>query len=64
MENSCSDKTACADERELPQAATQSVRREIESVQLFGGCKALLIRHAGECYTLRRTSKGKLILTK
>lgn len=39
-------------------------QREIDSKQLFGGAKALFIRHDGERYTLRRTSKGKLILTK
>ena len=42
----------------------KAVRREIESMQLFGESRELLIRHDGECYTLRRTSKGKLILTK
>ncbi len=37
---------------------------EIDSKQLFADAKALVIRHDGERYTLRRTSKGKLILTK
>lgn len=37
---------------------------EVDSKRLFGGNKELLIRHDGECYTLRHTSKGKLILTK
>ena len=37
---------------------------EIDSAQLFAGTKEVLIRHAGERYTLRQTSKGKLILTK
>jgi hemin uptake protein HemP len=46
------------------QAPARAARREIESMQLFGGSKELLIRHDGEYYTLRRTSKGKLILTK
>lgn len=39
-------------------------RREIASVELFGGGREIHIRHADEVYTLRRTSKGKLILTK
>ena len=37
---------------------------EVDSKQLFADAKALVIRHGGERYTLRRTSKGKLILTK
>ena len=39
-------------------------RREIESATLLAGARELHIRHAGEIYTLRQTSKGKLILTK
>jgi hemin uptake protein HemP len=38
--------------------------REIPSAELFGGGSAILIRHADEFYLLRRTRKGKLILTK
>lgn len=37
---------------------------ELQSTQLFGGAQAIIIHHDGERYTLRRTSKGKLILTK
>jgi hemin uptake protein HemP len=37
---------------------------EVDSRQLFADAKALFIRHDGERYTLRLTSKGKLILTK
>ena len=44
------------------QAAAE--RREIESAALLAGGRELLIRHGGEVYTLRQTSKGKLILTK
>ena len=40
------------------------VRREITSSELFAGGRELHIRHADEVYTLRQTSKGKLILTK
>ncbi|MEW5863198.1 MAG: hemin uptake protein HemP [Pseudomonadota bacterium] len=39
-------------------------RREIDSAELFAGSREIGIRHAGEIYTLRQTSKGKLILTK
>ena len=39
-------------------------RREIRSVDLFGGHREVLIEHSGEHYSLRQTSKGKLILTK
>jgi len=40
------------------------VRREITSTELFNGGREVHIRHADEVYTLRRTNKGKLILTK
>jgi hemin uptake protein HemP len=39
-------------------------RSELDSKQLFADANELFIRHDGERYTLRRTSKGKLILTK
>jgi hemin uptake protein HemP len=39
-------------------------RREVESAALLAGGRELLIRHGSEVYTLRQTSKGKLILTK
>jgi hemin uptake protein HemP len=42
----------------------QSQRRQIRSDELFGGRREVLIEHAGEIYSLRQTSKGKLILTK
>jgi len=45
-------------------SSTAGVRREIESAALLAGGRELLIRHGGEVYTLRQTSKGKLILTK
>jgi len=31
---------------------------------LFSGEREVMIEHAGELYSLRQTSKGKLILTK
>ncbi len=39
-------------------------RRQIRSDDLFGGQREVMIEHAGELYSLRHTSKGKLILTK
>lgn len=39
-------------------------RREITSAELLGAAREIHIRHADETYTLRQTSKGKLILTK
>ncbi len=41
-----------------------SQRRPIRSDDLFSGQRAVLIEHAGALYSLRQTSKGKLILTK
>lgn len=38
--------------------------RVVRSAQLFCGDKEVVIEHDGERYRLRRTSKGKLILTK
>ena len=38
--------------------------REITSAELFKGSREIHIRHAEQIYTLRQTSKGKLILTK
>lgn len=40
------------------------VRRVLESRALFAGAHELHIEHNGFVYTLRLTSKGKLILTK
>jgi hemin uptake protein HemP len=45
-------------------ATTASARREITSAELFAGRREINIRHGDEIYTLRQTSKGKLILTK
>lgn len=38
--------------------------RTVTSEELLQGGTEVVIRHAGETYRLRRTSKGKLILTK
>jgi hemin uptake protein HemP len=49
-----------------PAAATPapSTRRMVKSSDLLAGRKELLIEHNGGVYSLRETSKGKLILTK
>jgi hemin uptake protein HemP len=39
-------------------------RRMTSTRELLGGGNELQIEHNGEIYTLRQTSKGKLILTK
>jgi hemin uptake protein HemP len=36
----------------------------ITSASLFKAARELIIEHAGECYRLRITKNGKLILTK
>lgn len=41
-----------------------SGHRRLRSGQLFLGAHELLIDHEGQCYRLRRTRRGKLILTK
>jgi hemin uptake protein HemP len=47
-----------------PKTALGEERRRVDSARLFEGARELLIDHEGECYRLRWTSKGKLILTK
>ena len=44
--------------------AASRARRVITSEELLAGAREVDIRHADEVYTLRQTSKGKLILTK
>ena len=50
--------------RRSDRAIARVAPREIDAGELFAGAHALLIRHGEDYYTLRRTSKGKLILTK
>lgn len=38
--------------------------RRVSSGALLGGQRVVLIEHNGECYQLRHTLRGKLILTK
>jgi hemin uptake protein HemP len=51
---------------ELPikHGSTPVVRPRVNSVELFGTAREVLIEHAGEEYRLRLTRQGKLILTK
>jgi hemin uptake protein HemP len=44
--------------------ADPSSRRIVKSSELLAGRSELNIEHNGELYLLRRTSNGKLILTK
>ena len=52
--------------RAAEERAAQMIGEErvVRSAQLFCGDKEVVIEHDGERYRLRRTSKGKLILTK
>ncbi|WP_091961325.1 hemin uptake protein HemP [Marinospirillum celere] len=45
-------------------ARKSSPKNTLQSHELFGDLRQLQIEHEGELYTLRITSKGKLILTK
>ena len=45
-------------------SVSATTRRKLASRDLLGGGNDLQIEHNGEIYTLRQTSKGKLILTK
>lgn len=54
------DKTSA----ELGDARVRFAPSLVKSDALFAGAKELVIDHAGEIYKLRKTSLGKLILTK
>lgn len=43
---------------------SQPVRPRLQSTELFGTAREVVIEHAGEEYRLRLTRQGKLILTK
>ncbi|HET6598513.1 MAG TPA: hemin uptake protein HemP [Burkholderiaceae bacterium] len=45
-------------------AATSAGSVRVSSAQLFGASREVLIEHRGALYRLRKTSLGKLILTK
>ncbi|MEO8418860.1 MAG: hemin uptake protein HemP [Methylophilaceae bacterium] len=46
-----------------PQPVTAK-RHRLNSKELFGGAREVIIEHARDEYRLRLTSQGKLILTK
>lgn len=50
--------------QQTEQAKTSASPIQINSRTLFGNAQQLSILHEGETYTLRITSRGKLILTK
>jgi hemin uptake protein HemP len=50
-----------AEQAAIERAAT---RKRIDSRELFGASREVLIEHVGEEYRLRITQQGKLILTK
>jgi hemin uptake protein HemP len=43
---------------------TSAMRQRLNSTELFGTGREVVIEHAGEEYRLRLTRQGKLILTK
>ncbi|MFM2043511.1 MAG: hypothetical protein RLY86_2087 [Pseudomonadota bacterium] len=60
--------TAETPQQSLPDPAVPDPARpelpKIDSRELLGGGRELVIVHAGQEYRLRRTSQNKLILTK
>ncbi|MGY0195655.1 hemin uptake protein HemP [Leptothrix sp. BB-4] len=60
--------TPSPDASAQPHAAGPATRldapRRLRSVDLLQGADEVLIEHEGACYRLRRTSLGRLILTK
>ncbi len=48
--------------KETPQNVASN--RVVTGEVLFSGARELVIKHAGEDYSLRLTNQGKLILTK
>jgi len=55
---------AVSAEQAEPKLRAAVARRMTSTRELLGGSNELQIEHNGEIYTLRQTSKGKLILTK
>ena len=45
-------------------SATQAPQPRLQSKELFGTAREIVIEHAGDEYRLRLTRQGKLILTK
>ncbi len=53
-----------SNKQQTEQADNSESPSQIDSKVLFGNARQLSILHEGETYTLRITSRGKLILTK
>jgi hemin uptake protein HemP len=62
--NSLKPSTAPSEQHAPASRAGLDRGKRISSVELFAGAREVLIDHSGETYRLRRTSLGKLILTK
>ncbi|MGZ5051949.1 MAG: hemin uptake protein HemP [Methylobacter sp.] len=48
----------------LQEDAMPAPRLRLQSAELFGSAREIVIEHAGQEYRLRLTRQGKLILTK
>jgi hemin uptake protein HemP len=48
----------------VKQDMVPALRQRLQSTELFGTAREVVIEHAGEEYRLRLTRQGKLILTK
>lgn len=58
-----SDKPDSVPGRKSP-LASATARKRVDSRELFGAVREVVIDHVGEEYRLRITNQGKLILTK
>lgn len=54
------------DEKSDPDTSRRSAAHvtTLDTSVLFGGAREVILLHKGECYRLRVTQSGKLILTK
>lgn len=52
------------DQRSAASAESTGTRKRVDSRELFGSVREVVIDHVGEEYRLRITNQGKLILTK
>lgn len=60
----CGEPMSGAGPRPEQQVRTGAPRRMTSTRELLAGGNEVQIEHNGDIYTLRQTSKGKLILTK
>lgn len=57
--------TGTSDSERIAETPEAEPRKEpIRAEQLFAGRNEVVIEHKGECYRLRLTRRGRLILTK